>query len=101
VGKRIVIVGNTDEPNLWENPRHVLDLQLSKTFKERLELKLNVRDVLAQNLIFYQDINKNGKFDKSSLTDNKEFQHPSTSDNVMVNTRLAPTISISVSYKIK
>jgi outer membrane receptor protein involved in Fe transport len=101
VGKRIIIVGNEDEPNIWENPRHVIDLQLSKTFKEKIELKLNVRDALAQNLIFYQDINKNGKFDKSSLNDNKEFQHASTSDNVMVNTKLAPTISISVSYKIK
>ncbi len=101
VGKRIFIVGNEDEPNIWENPRHVLDLQLSKTFKDKIELKLNVRDALAQNLIFYQDLNKNGKFDKTSLTDNKEFQHASTSDNVMVNTRLAPTISISVGYKIK
>lgn len=101
VGKRIFIVGNEDEPNIWENPRHVLDLQLSKTFKDKIELKLNVRDALAQNQIFYQDINKNGKFDKSSLTDNKDFEHASTSDNIMVNTRLAPTISISVSYKIK
>jgi TonB-dependent receptor len=101
VGKRIIIVGNDDEPNIWENPRHVLDFQLSKTFKEKLELKFNIRDAIAQNLIFYQDINKNGKFDKASLTDNKEFKHASTSDNVMLNTRLAPTISISVSYKIR
>ncbi|HRF99782.1 MAG TPA: TonB-dependent receptor [Bacteroidia bacterium] len=101
VGKRIVIVGNTAEPNIWENPRHVLDLQLSKLIKEKIEIKLNVRDLLAQNLIYYQDINKNGKFDKSSLTDNKDFEHKSTSDNIMVNTKLAPTISISVSYKIK
>jgi hypothetical protein len=101
VGKRIVIVGNTAEPNIWENPRHVLDLQLSKVIKDKVEIKLNVKDAIAQNLIFYQDINKNGKFDRSSLTDNKDFQHLSTSDNVMVNTRLAPTISLSVSYKIK
>ena len=101
VGKRIVIVGNTAEPNIWENPRHVLDLQLSKTFKEKFELKLNVRDALAQNLIFYQDINKNGKLDKSSFTDNKDFEHAATSDNIMVNTRLAPTISLSISYKFK
>lgn len=101
VGKRIIIVGNEDEPNIWENPRHVLDLQLSKTIKEKIEIKLNVRDALAQNLIFYQDINKNKKFDKSSLNDNKEFQHASTSDNVMLNTKLAPTISISISYKFK
>jgi len=80
---------------------YVLDLQLSKTFKEKIEVKLNVRDALSQNLIFYQDINKNGKFDKKSLTDNQDFQHPSTSDNIILNTRLAPTISISISYKIK
>lgn len=101
VGKRIIIVGNTDEPNIWENPRHVLDLQLSKTIKEKFELKLNVRDAIAQNLIFYQDINKNGKLDKSSLSSNDKFQHSSSTDNVMMNTKLAPTISISISYKIK
>jgi predicted oxidoreductase (fatty acid repression mutant protein) len=101
VGKRIVIVGNTDEPSIWENPRHILDLQLSKTFKNKFEVKLNIRDALAQNLIFYQDLNKNGKFDKSSLTDNKEFNHSNNSDNVMVNTKLAPTISLSLSYKFK
>jgi TonB-dependent receptor len=101
VGKRIIIVGNTDEPNIWENPRHVLDLQLSKTFKEKIEIKLNVRDAIAQNLIYYQDINKNGKFDKEALNTNKEFQHSSVSDNVMLNTKLAPTISLSLSYKFK
>lgn len=101
VGRRIVIVGNTDEPNIWENPRHVLDLQLSKTFKKNLELKLNVRDAIAQNLIYYQDINKNGKFDKASLEDAKLFQHSAATDNVMVNTKLAPTISLSVSYKFR
>jgi TonB-dependent receptor len=99
VGKRIFIVGNIDEPNIWENPRHVLDLQLSKTFKQKMELKLNVRDALAQNLIFYQDINKNGKLDKTSFEDNKNFEHSSSSDNILVNTRLAPTISLSISYK--
>ena len=101
VGKRIIIVGNIDEPNIWENPRHVLDLQLSKTFKGKIELKLNVRDAIAQNLIFYQDINKNGKLDKSSYADNKEFEHKSSSDNLLVNTKLAPTISLSISYKFK
>jgi TonB-dependent receptor len=101
VGKRIVIVGNTDEPNIWENPRHVLDLQLSKIIKDKFEFKLNIKDAFAQNLIYYQDINKNGKFDKASLTDNKNFQHTSSSDNIMVNTKLAPTISLSISYRIK
>ncbi len=101
VGKRIVTVGNDDEPNIWENPRHVLDMQISKIFKNNIEIKLNIKDAIAQNLIFYQDINKNGKFDKSSLTDNKNFEHASTSDNIIVNTKLAPTISLSISYKLR
>jgi len=101
VGKRIIIVGNNDEPNIWENPRHVIDLQLTKTIKQKFEIKLNVRDALAQNLVFYQDINKNGKLDKSSFNDNKAFTHSSSSDNIMLNTRLAPTISLSLSYKIR
>lgn len=99
VGKRIVIVGHVDEPNIWENPRHVLDLQLTKTVKEKLEIKLNVRDALAQNIIYYQDINKNGKFDKASLNSNKEFTHGTDTDNVLFNTKLAPTISLSLGYR--
>lgn len=99
VGKRIVIVGNTDEPNIWENPRHVLDLQLSKTIKEKMEIKLNVRDAIAQNLIYYQDINKNGKLDKASLDSNNGFTRGNNTDNIMLNTKLAPTISLSFSYR--
>lgn len=99
VGRRIFIVGSTDEPTYWENPRHILDLQLVKTFKEKLELKLNVRDLLAQNLIFYQDINKNGKLDKGSEESNKGLTHDAKYDNIMINTNNAPTISFSISYR--
>lgn len=99
VGKRIYIVGSTDEPTWWEKPRNVLDFQVSKTFKEKLELKLNVRDILAQNLIFYQDINGNGKFDKNSEAKSKDALHGTSTDNVMVNIRYAPTISFSLSYR--
>jgi len=100
IGRRIFIVGSSDEPTWWENPRNVLDFQIAKTFKERLELKLNVRDILAQNQIFYQDINGNGKYDKKdSEARSKDPVHNISSDNVMVNTRYAPTISLSLSYR--
>ena len=99
VGRRIFIVGSTDEPTYWENPRHILDFQLAKTFKEKLEIKLNIRDLLAQNLIFYQDINKNGKLDKISEEENKNPYHGKNSDNIMINTNYAPTINFSVTYK--
>ncbi|MBC7694815.1 MAG: outer membrane beta-barrel protein [Burkholderiales bacterium] len=100
IGRRIIIVGSKGEPNYWENPRHVLDLQLVKTlFKEKFEIKFNVRDILAQNQIFYQDINKNGKLDKGSEMANKPNIHDNKYDNIMVNTKLAPTLSLSFSYK--
>ena len=38
----------------------------SKMFKKKLELKLNVKDLLAQDLIYFQDINKNKKYDKGT-----------------------------------
>jgi hypothetical protein len=100
IGRRIVIVGGTTEPNIWENPRHVLDLQLSKTFKQKLELKLNVRDLLAQNQIRYQDINNNGKLDKGSESANNELTHSYAHDNIFMSTKVSPTISFSISYKI-
>lgn len=86
VGKRIYIVGSVSEPDYWEKPRNVLDVQVVKRIKERFEIKLNVRDVLAQNLIFYQDINKDGKYDE-------------TKDNTMTNTSFGQTISLGVNYK--
>ncbi len=64
VGQRIAIAGNTQEPSVWENGRHVLDFQIGKTWKDKYELKLNCADLLAQDLVFFQDINKNKRYDK-------------------------------------
>lgn len=86
VGKRIFIVGNQNEPDYWENPRHILDLQLAQRILKGLEIKLNVKDILAQRSYFYQDINKNNKFDK-------------TSDNIMIARNYGQTISLALSYR--
>lgn len=64
VGQRIAIAGSIQEPSVWENGRNVIDFQVSKTFKNKFELKLNLKDILAQDLVFFQDINKNKKYDK-------------------------------------
>jgi TonB-dependent receptor len=99
IGRRIVIVGSTAEPDFYEAPRHVLDLQLSKTIKDKFEIKINVRDILAQRQIWYQDINKNGKLDKGSEKQNQNLTHDYAADNIMFSTKLAPTISLSFLYK--
>jgi outer membrane receptor protein involved in Fe transport len=64
IGSRISIVGNVQEPSVWERGRNVLDFQISKLFLDKkLEIKINVKDILAQDLIYFQDLNGNRKFD--------------------------------------
>ena len=63
IGPRIYIVGNVQEPSVWENGRNVLDIQITKTIKEKIELKLNFKDVIAQNQLYFQDLNNNNKYE--------------------------------------
>lgn len=87
IGERIVSVGNVDYPAIWERPRVVLDLQLSKSFlKDKLELKLNFRDLLAQNIILFQDLDKNRKYDASV-------------DNLMQSQNFGQQISFTITGK--
>jgi hypothetical protein len=60
VGDRITIHGNqttgNTAPAYWEKARTFLDFQIAKSFlKNKIELKLNVQNVLAQDLVFYQN----------------------------------------------
>ena len=85
VGQRIAIAGSIQEPSVWENGRNVIDFQISKMFKKKLELKLNVKDLLAQDLIYFQDINKNKKYDKGT-------------DNAWQEITFGQTVSMSLKY---
>lgn len=87
VGQRIAIVGNVQEPDLWENGRTAIDIQLGKTLlKNKFELKFNIRDVLAQKQYFFQDVNGNKKFDKN------------TDDQIWI-TKYGRTFSLTIGYK--
>jgi hypothetical protein len=72
-GRRIVVVGTTAEdraesgqstyPDIYENPRNQLDLQLGqKLFKQRFEIKFNAANILNKPFIQYQDFDLNGKY---------------------------------------
>jgi TonB-dependent receptor len=86
VGQRIAISGNIQEPSVWENGRHVLDFQIGKTWKDKYELKLNCADLLAQDLVFFQDINKNKRYDKGV-------------DNAWQEITFGQTITLNFKYK--
>lgn len=63
VGQRIFLVGNIKEADIWENGRTVIDLQLSKKLsKKNIEIKLNVKDLLAQRSVFFEDTDNNKKY---------------------------------------
>jgi outer membrane receptor protein involved in Fe transport len=64
IGRRIVFVGGSDQPPIWENPRAVMDFQImKKVIKNKGEVKFNISDILNQTAIFYNDLNNNKKYD--------------------------------------
>lgn len=74
IGRRINIVGFGryetsgfvyEYPDIYENPRDVIDLQVSrKLFNNRADLKINVGDLLNQKSVLYQDNNNDKKYNE-------------------------------------
>ncbi len=63
IGKRIVAVGRPspneweDIPDIYEMPRNVFDLTVSKTIGKRFEIKGGIRDLLNEKAEYMQAIN--------------------------------------------
>ena len=63
IGDRISIAGTYNNPNIYEKARTVVDFQLAKSlFKNKLELKITGRDILAQKLNFYFDMDESKSY---------------------------------------
>jgi hypothetical protein len=62
IGPRIYQVGNSSYLSIEEAPRNLLDIQLSKRFFEKAEVKITVSDILNEQSVFYQDQNHNGRY---------------------------------------
>ncbi len=89
VGQRIAIVGFQGYPDIYENARDMIDLQISKkVLKNQAELKLNVSDLLNQKTIFYQNLDDKKSFDEST-------------DRIVNATRFGTSFSISFSYNLQ
>ncbi|CAN5176994.1 TonB-dependent receptor [soil metagenome] len=65
IGPRVVIVGIPGIPEVYEMPRHQIDLAFIKTFGKRknIDVRLNISDLLNQETILLQDANEDGKLD--------------------------------------
>jgi len=79
MGKRILVAaqlnqGNVDVPDIYELPRHVIDFSVNKKIGKRWELKVGIKDLLAQNFVTQQtyDYVKDG-VSKSVTLNNKVY----------------------------
>lgn len=108
VGERIAIVGNVNEPDLWENARTFLDWQGSYSFlKGRAQFKVSVANILAQDQMFYQNNEFTGKTKwfkgavNSTFVGNKEnangFQKGI--DDEVWKTNFGRTVACSISFR--
>ncbi len=95
VGRRIAYVGvdpkyGDTKQDIYEDPRSVLDAQIGKTFGD-LNIKLTLGDILHQNLVYYQDVNQDGKYTESAVTGG-------TNDRLMFIFNAGLTTTLSLSY---
>lgn len=87
VGPRIYIVGTKNDVDIYEQGRTVMDFQFAKTFRQdKWELKLNVKDMLAQSQVFFYDIDQNKKYNESS-------------DRIFSRNTFGRVISLTATYK--
>lgn len=85
IGRRIREVGDNTFPDIYEAPRPILDFQISKRIFRNGEIRINCGDLLNKGQVFYQDLNKNGKYDSS--------------DNALNTLKLGSNYSVSLSYR--
>jgi outer membrane receptor protein involved in Fe transport len=92
VGKRIYLVGDIQagagSPDVYENPRALVDFQISKKFSnKKAEIRLTISDLLNQRQIFYQNINSNTEYDK-------------TTDATRFSRRFGTTYGVTLNYSL-
>jgi hypothetical protein len=76
VSPRVVIVGVPGVPEVWEMPRHQIDLSVTKTFgkNRNMDLRLNVTDLLNQPVQLLQDANGDGVLNKDTDQQMQSFK---------------------------
>ena len=66
IGERVVVAGIPGIPEVWEMPRHQIDLTISKKLGKAFELRFGVQDLLNQPTAWIQDANDDGQLDRDN-----------------------------------
>lgn len=86
-GKRIFAVGFDGYPDLYEMPRSVVDLTVSRKISKNLVFRASASDLLNQEFLILQDGNGDGNFERQN-------------DEVIQNYRPGRLFSVGLSYTI-
>ncbi|HTF30673.1 MAG TPA: hypothetical protein VK625_17585, partial [Flavitalea sp.] len=81
VGNRLALVGyqTIGFPDIYENPRDVVDIQVSKkVFNKKGEVKLTWGDLLNQPFLYYENVDKPRKYTKGTDRVFSSFKYGST-----------------------
>ncbi len=99
VGQRIFqVAGSQRFGNIYEAPRNLLDFQAGYAVTKKLELRLNIKDILNNNYFFYFDQDQNKKFNDPAKVTDGNFNF-SNNDMTLAKYKLGTTFSVSVNYK--
>ncbi|MCX8483567.1 MAG: TonB-dependent receptor plug domain-containing protein [Crocinitomicaceae bacterium] len=74
IGQRIAYIGLPVSAakfglDIYEYGRSILDVQVAKKIGKNGLLRITFGDLLAQKSVFYQDMNRNGKYDEATVLD--------------------------------
>ena len=90
IGRRILFVGSEAISDIWENPRGLLDIQLSKkVVNKKGEIRFGINDLLNAPGYFYHDLDNNKKYEKGSK------------DVLAIRRNYGTNFNLSFAYQIK
>lgn len=66
IGNRVVVVGVPGVPEVYEMPRNLIDLSVSKGIGEHFDVRVGIQDLLNQPVLWLQDANEDGKIERDN-----------------------------------
>lgn len=85
-GKRLFAVGTFGTPDMYEMPRHLVDMTISKTISRRVDIRLTAQDLLNARFYLKQDSNEDGKI--------------TSSDELILDTRRGRYLTLGVNIRL-
>ena len=74
IGQRIFLAGINGLPDVYEMPRNVLDLTITKGIGEHVDVRFGIQDLLNQKFLWLQDGNETGGLNRDNDQQRQYYQ---------------------------